>query len=39
VRRGDVPEHRKGVMIRMTSTTEGLNLTLAAEGMKIALAQ
>jgi hypothetical protein len=32
-------ENQNGVVINMTSTTEGLNLTLAAEGMKIALGE
>ncbi|HEX9462645.1 MAG TPA: hypothetical protein VGB82_08595 [Alphaproteobacteria bacterium] len=31
-------ENQNGVTIHMTSTTEGLNLTLAAEGVQIALA-
>lgn len=36
-RRGDAePEWR---VIQMTSTIEGLNLTLAAEGMKVAFAE
>jgi hypothetical protein len=30
--------NQNGVTIQMTSTTEGLNLTLAAEGLKVALA-
>ena len=31
-------KNQHGVVIQMTSTTQGLNLTLAAEGVKVALA-
>jgi hypothetical protein len=31
--------NQSGVTIQMTSTSEGLNLTLAAEGVKIRLAE
>lgn len=32
-------KNQNGVVIHLTSTTQGLSLTLAAEGMKISLAQ